>query len=119
MILYNGKLKERAQDLRKAENLCETILWKKINKRQLLGKIFIRQKIIGQFIADFYCHEMKLVIEIDGNSHDDKIEYDNERDEFMKSLGLQVLRISVHDVLNNLESVLRLIESKLSTESGA
>ena len=73
------------------------------------GVRFTKQKVIGDYIADFYCHE----IEIDGSSHDNKYEYDKERDEYMKSLGIHVLRITDKDVYQDMENVLIWIKHNL------
>ena len=88
---YNQKLKERAKELRKAGNLSEVILWNMIKNKQLLGLDFDRQKIIGNYIVDFYCPNLGLVIEIDGESHDFKGEHDVQREFFLRSLGLEVM----------------------------
>lgn len=85
----------------------ENLLWWKIRNKQLKGCQFYRQKIIGNYIVDFYCPKAKIVIELDGGQH-----YTNEgelkdlqRDEYMKTLGLKVLRFSDTDILNNLSGV--------------
>lgn len=103
---YNPKLKQRAKELRKAGNLSEVILWSKLKRKQFLGLDFDRQKIIGNYIVDFYCPSLSLVIEIDGSSHDNKEEYDRIRDEYLKGLGLSVIHILDRDIKNNLESVI-------------
>ena len=114
MILYNRKYKERARLLRKADNLAEILLWKKLQKRQFLGLRFARQKPIANFVADFYCHEAKTVIEIDGSSHDNKKEHDHERDEYMKALGLRVIRILDTDVLLDIDRVMESLRREIS-----
>jgi very-short-patch-repair endonuclease len=58
-------------------------LWQQLKHKQLLGLDFDRQKIIGNYIADFYCAEKQVVIEVDGSSHDHKAEYDAQRDAFL------------------------------------
>ena len=105
MYSYNKQLKNIAKANRKAGNLSEILLWQEI-KQSKLGVRFRRQTPIGNYVADFYCKEKKLVIEIDGWSHDNKIEYDKERDEYMKSLGIHVLRISDKDVKQDISNVL-------------
>ncbi len=67
------------------------------------------KKIIGNYIVDFYCCNCQVVIEIDGSSHDDKEEYDRERDDFLESLGLTVIHIRVEDILKNLDVTMRLL----------
>ena len=75
------------------------------------GYDFDRQKIIGNFIVDFYCIDCHVVIEVDGSSHDDKIEYDNERNVFLEGLGLNVIHISAKDVLSNLTGVMDMLNN--------
>ena len=104
---YNPKLRERARELRKARNLPEVLLWKELKKCKSYD--FTRQKIIGNFIVDFYCANLNLVIEVDGGSHKEKAEYDAERDAFLKGLGLTVLHINAEDVLYNMSGVLNML----------
>ena len=105
MFFYNKNLINLARANRKAGNLAEALLWHELKKNKL-GVSFIRQQTIGNYIADFYCREKKLVIEIDGSSHDDKYKYDKARDEYMKKLGMRVLRISDKDVKHDMPNVL-------------
>ncbi len=106
---YNPKLKERAKALRKAGNLAEVLLWNQIKGNQLLGLDFDRQKIIGHYIVDFYCAQQRVVIEVDGSSHDDKQEYDAERDAYLSGLGLMVIHISDSDVKHHLASIMSML----------
>ena len=106
----NINLRKFSRELRKAGNLSEVLLWKRLNKKQLLGLDFNRQKIIGNYIVDFFCLEKMLAIEIDGDSHDDKIEYDAERDKYLESLGIKTLRIYDLEVKVNLDGVVWHIE---------
>ena len=93
----------RAAALRKAGNLAEALFWNEVKNGKFLGLDFDRQKQIGNYFADFYCAELDLVIEIDGCSHDDKQEYDKRRDEYMKGLGLRVVRITDEGVRQRIE----------------
>ncbi|MDO9574057.1 MAG: DUF559 domain-containing protein [Candidatus Contubernalis sp.] len=111
MLPYNPKLKEKARELRKAGNLSEVLLWDKLKKGQMLGFDFTRQQIIGDYIVDYHCPKLNLVIEIDGESHDFKGEYDEKRDEFLKSLGLEVLHFKDMDVKKSLDNIVEQIES--------
>lgn len=106
---FNPKLKDRAKALRKAGNLAEVLLWNQIKGNQLLGLDFDRQKIIGHYIVDFYCAQQQVVIEVDGSSHDDKQEYDAERDAFLRGLGLFVIHILDTDVKHNLVNVITML----------
>jgi very-short-patch-repair endonuclease len=79
---YNPLLKERARELRKAGNLSEVLLWQQLRNKQFNGLDFDRQKIIGNYIVDFFTSNKNVVIEVDGDSHDFKVEYDTKRDEY-------------------------------------
>lgn len=103
---YNKNLKERARELRQAGNLSEVLFWNQVKNKQFKGYDFDRQKIIGNYIVDFYCTNCNVVIEIDGSSHDDRVEYDAERDAFLESIGLTVIHIPVEDILKNLEATM-------------
>ena len=99
---YNPALKERARKLRKARNLPEVLFWNQVKNKQFKGYDFDRQKIIGNYIVDFYCTNCHVVIEIDGSSHDNKQEYDAARDAYLESLGLTVIHIPVVDVMKRM-----------------
>jgi very-short-patch-repair endonuclease len=113
--LYNRKLKKISQELRKSMTDAERLLWSKLRMKQLKGLMFSRQKPLGGYIADFYCHRAKLIIEVNGGQHfkDDNREYDRTRDEYLKSMGLTVLRFTNNDILDNIEGVVDIIEQKL------
>ncbi|MBO0350401.1 endonuclease domain-containing protein [Phormidium pseudopriestleyi FRX01] len=108
---YNPALKDRAKALRRAGNLAEVLLWNQIKRKQFLGLDFDRQKIIGNYIVDFYCAEKALVLEVDGSSHDDKAEYDAERDAFLMGLGLTVVHLRDGDVKKNIAGVMDFLRS--------
>jgi len=91
----------RARELRKQMTHAEKQLWKRIRKRQLDGLYFRRQQILGGFIVDFYCDEIGLVIEVDGNVHAQQVEYDKERDEILKGLDLAVVRVTNDEVIRD------------------
>jgi very-short-patch-repair endonuclease len=106
---YNPNLKEKARKLRKAGNLPEVLFWNRVKNKQFKGFDFDRQKIVGNYIVDFFCTNCNVVIEIDGSSHDDKADYDVERDAFLQSLGLTVIHIPVKDVMSNLDGVMQML----------
>ncbi len=108
-LKYNPKLKERAKELRKNSTLSEVLLWREINRKKL-GVDFHRQKPIGNYIVDFYCPKLKLVIEIDGMSHSGKMAYDQKRDNYLKQIGLSVIHFSDDDIKQNLNSVLEYLK---------
>ncbi|MCX5900439.1 MAG: endonuclease domain-containing protein [Proteobacteria bacterium] len=107
MLHYNKKLKPFSQKLRSTMTDAEILLWARIKGKQLKGMQFYRQKIIGRYIADFYCAAAKLVIEVDGSQHytDDGRKRDEIRDAYMQNLGLKVVRFSDTDVLTNIDGV--------------
>ena len=109
-IHYNLKLKKLARELRNNSTLAEVLLWNQIKARKLKGYRFMRQKPIGNYIVDFFCSKLKLVIEIDGQSHDGKIENDQIRQKKLEALGLSFLRFYDRDVKKNMSSVLQVIE---------
>ena len=106
---YNPALKQRAKELRKAGNLSEALVWNAVKNKQLNGLDFDRQRVIGNYIVDFYCHEYALVLEIDGSSHDDKQEYDLAREQYLEALGLKILHVRDVDVKQNLSGVAELV----------
>ncbi len=103
---FNPRLKERAKALRKAGNLSEVLLWNQLRKGQFKGLDFDRQKIIGNYIVDFFCAEKNTVVEVDGSSHDDKADYDAQRDAFLAGLGLHVVHILDKDVKQDMAAVM-------------
>jgi very-short-patch-repair endonuclease len=106
---YNPNLKKTARKLRKAGNLAEVLLWEQIKNKKFKGLDFDRQKIVGNYIVDFFCSACNVVIEIDGWSHDYKQEYDIEREAFLRGLGLDVIHIADNDVRKQMPSVLDML----------
>ena len=76
-----------------------------------MGFDFDRQKVIGNYIVDFYCAKLKLVLEIDGTSHDNKYVYDSVRHNYLESLGLTVIHIADKDVKTKMDKVINMIET--------
>ncbi|MBK3518573.1 endonuclease domain-containing protein [Carboxylicivirga marina] len=105
----SAKIRQRAKDLRKEFTGAEKILWNKLRNRQLNGLKFRRQHPIDIFIADFYCHEKKLVIEVDGKIHDFQKEYDRGRTAELNNLGVKVLRFTNEEVQKNIQKVCKTI----------
>lgn len=110
IIPYNPKLKEKAKELRKNMTLSEIALWNELKRKQVKGYDFDRQRPIGNFIVDFYCKDLMLAIEIDGESHIGKEEYDTLRDGRLKELSVHVLRFDDLEVRQNLDKVIKVIE---------
>ncbi len=104
IIPYNPKLKEYARELRKNSTLSEVLLWKNI-KNKALGVQFHRQVPMLEYIVDFYCHELMLAIEIDGDSHLYKYKYDGKRQGELEKEGVVFLRFTDLDIKQNVFSV--------------
>ena len=105
----------RARSLRKRMTKVERIIWQELRGKKLKGYYFRRQHPIGWYVADFYCAELNLVIEIDGPVHDKEQQklYDLKRDQFMIEQGLTVVRIKAGEVYENLDKVMARIELRL------
>ncbi|WP_315058531.1 endonuclease domain-containing protein [Chryseobacterium indoltheticum] len=86
------------------------MFWKKVRAKIFYNIDFDRQRIIGNYIVDFYVKNLGLVIEIDGWSHDTKLIYDEVRQKYLESLGLKIFRITDFDVKNNLSVVMKDLE---------
>jgi very-short-patch-repair endonuclease len=114
IIPYNPRLKILAKELRKQRILSEVILWKVIKGKSLKVE-FHRQVPMLEFIVDFYCHELKLVIEIDGSSHqyEESFKDDMMRQQLIENYGVTFIRFLDSDVKNNLENVLKEICVKI------
>ena len=102
---FNFHLKSYAKVLRKAGILSEVLFWQQVHKRIFWNIDFDRQRIIGNYIVDFYIKSLSLVIEIDGSSHNGKEEYDYIRQMFLESLGLKVYRIDDSRIKKELNMV--------------
>jgi len=114
ILPYNPSLKERARYLRKNSTLAEVLLWKHLKGKQVHNLDFDRQKPIGDAIVDFFCRELMLAIEIDGESHDYKGSLDVARQRRLEALGVRFLRFQDADVKSNLTGVLQAIENWIS-----
>jgi very-short-patch-repair endonuclease len=116
---YNPALTKLVKDKRKAGILSEVLFWQQVHKGCFHNIDFDRQRIIGNYIVDFYVKTLGLVVEIDGDSHENKVEYDAQRQQYLESLGLRVYRIADGDVKKNLELVLQKLEAYIVREYGA
>ena len=101
--------RERATALRRQATAPERILWSALRSRSLDGLKFRRQHPIEPYIVDFYCAEVQLIVELDGESHNGREDYDRQRSEYLGRLGFRVIRVSNDDVLHNLEGVVAYI----------
>ncbi len=114
---YNKHLKELARKLRNNPTRAESKIWYELlADKQFADLRFLRQRIIGNYIVDFFCKELRLIIEVDGKSHDfdDVLEDDVVREEKLKSLGYRMIRFSDWEVLNNLGSVAEILSARIS-----
>ncbi len=110
IVPYSPRLKQTARNLRKNMTLGEVILWQHIRRRQIKGYQFLRQKPIGKYVVDFFCKELMLAIEVDGESHEGRQREDEERQEKLKKLGVRFLRFQDSHVKQDLANVLKRIE---------
>ncbi len=101
----NPKKLQRARELRSEMTPAEKVLWQELRGNKL-GFHFRRQQVIAGFIGDFYCHSAALIIELDGDIHRERHEYDDDRDKAFKNMGLHIVHFSNNDVLLNLQNVL-------------
>ncbi|MDY6450401.1 endonuclease domain-containing protein [Acinetobacter faecalis] len=108
---YNKNLKQASRDLRNNMTDAEKLLWSRLRNKQILGLQFYRQKPILNFIVDFYCPAVNLVIECDGSQHftEDGLEADRVRDEALAQLGLKVLRFDNGQVMGQIDDVVEVV----------
>ena len=111
---YNKKHKHLARELRKYGTHGEAVLWSNVLRaRQFYGLQFNRQFPIDRYIVDFICRKIKLIIEVDGSSHQYKVSEDQVRDRRLSELGFRVLRVNESEILHDLNNVIRTIEACL------
>ncbi len=104
-IAYKTRLTPYAQENRRAPTPAEKKLWYDLLRDRPLGYKFIRQKPLLHYIADFYCSKLLLVVEVDGGYHSERKEYDEQRSNDLKELGIKVIRYNNNEVLENIEGV--------------
>src|SRR5579883_2185948 len=102
-----GTQRARAKQLRRAMTRAETLLWQHLKAHRLARLSFRRQTPIGNYIVDFVAHSHKLIVEVDGESHDfeERLRHDERRDQWFASRGYRVLRFTNDDLMRNLEGV--------------
>ena len=101
----------RSRELRKDQTEAERYLWKFLRNRHLTGRKFRRQYIFQGFILDFYCAEDKVAIELDGPIHDKRKDYDSARQKIIEDNGLRIIRFKNKMILNDINNVLKQIQS--------
>ncbi len=118
IIPYNPKLKKKARKLRNNSTKSEIILWQHLKRGQMHGFDFHRQRPVDQYIVDFICSELWLVIELDGYTHhlDEQSEKDIIREEKLRALGLRVIRFWDEEVFENVDCVLSQIDYVVSEQ---
>ena len=117
------KIIELARKFRKKSTKAENIFWQAVRNRKIMGKKFNRQyplefiylNMKRHFIADFYCHSSKLIVEIDGGIHEKQKEYDRHRTEIINQLGIKIIRFNNEKVENELDAVLEELKEQLTT----
>ena len=121
-IHYNKNSQtELRRFLRKHLSKAEAVLLQDLSRKQMIGYKFRRQYGVDRYVIDFYCPELKLAIEVDGDTHfqDEAVEYDRLRQEYIEAFGIQFMRVTNNDVLHNLNGVLRSIEDKIHEIEGS
>jgi len=105
-----------AKRLRGRMTQAEILLWDQLKNNQFKGYKFRRQHPIHQFVVDFYCHELKLIIEIDGKYHDSEEQKskDNNRTELLQFQGLREIRFTNEEIINTLDFVLKKLEEQIN-----
>ena len=110
---------QRSRALRKRQTVAERHLWSLLRRRQCEGWRFRRQRVIGdRYIADFYCPEARLVIEVDGRIHAKRKEYDEAHTKWIEGQDIRVVRFSNREVLNEPGEVLKVIREMIEGEQG-
>ncbi|HEX2396443.1 MAG TPA: DUF559 domain-containing protein [Bacteroidales bacterium] len=102
-----------ARSFRKEATEAEDILWNEIRNKRIKGFKFRSQHPLSNYIADFYCHEARLVIEVDGEIHEHSKEYDECRSYMLSELGIKVIRFKNDEIVNDLNSVISRIYLEL------
>jgi very-short-patch-repair endonuclease len=104
----NKDVLERAKSLRRVLTPSEEVLWERLRDRQVDGLKFRRQVPIGPYVADFFCHELRLVLELDGSIHDEEsqVAHDENRDANLQALGYRILRFPNRIVREDIASIL-------------
>ena len=107
-------MKQLARNLRRNQTEAEKRLWRSLRDRQICGFKFRRQHIIEPYIVDFVCIEKKLIVEIDGGQHAERVDADNERTSYLENKGYKVIRFWNNDVLGSTDAVLDAILDRLN-----
>jgi very-short-patch-repair endonuclease len=117
IIPYNPKLKEYARKLRKDSTFTEILMWNNLKRKQVREYDFDRQRPIDNYIVDFYCKDLQLAIEVDGESHYGNEARDEKKDKRLNELGVTVLRFDDMEMRYQLEKVIKNIEEWIDKNS--
>ena len=112
----SANVKRAARQMRKEPTRSEGILWSALHNRRLASRKFRRQHPVGRFILDFYCHEERLAVEVDGPVHETQRQADGERQQILESMGIRFLRLPAALVEDDLPAALAAIEEALSPD---
>ena len=120
-LINTSPLKSRRKELRNNPTTAEAILWRHLQRRQILGKKFRRQYSIGRYIVDFFCFECDIAVELDGAPHyaELKTDYESERAAFIEGQGIEILRFENRIIYQNLEAVLETIKEAIIRHSAS
>ncbi len=115
-VFNRAETKDKRRALRKNQTDAEKKLWHQLRNKQCLGYKFFRQYSISNYIVDFYCPQLKLVIELDGSQHytEQGKTYDKAREKYMLSLGIKTLRFSNLDILKDTSGVMCCVAQEIS-----
>ncbi len=109
-----GTIISNARNLRKNLTEVEKVLWYWLRKKNISGARFRKQAPIGNYIADFACHNPKLIIELDGGGHALQQNYDKKRDDWLRKEGFYILRFWNNEITENIENVLEIIYNQIN-----
>ena len=112
------EVEQAARSMRGEPTRAEEVLWSALQKKQVAGLKFRRQHPVGRFVLDFYCPSHKLVVEVDGEVHDQQQERDAERTRVLQAYGYRVLRFRNEQVINDLPAVVRKIAAATAKLAG-
>ncbi|MBT3581767.1 DUF559 domain-containing protein [bacterium] len=107
--------KEFARELRKEQTLTEQLVWKALRDRKYQYYKFRRQHIIKGYVVDFYCHKLRLAIEIDGKIHENQEDYDEMRQAEIEFQGIKFIRIDTRDIYKNINILLTKIDTVIQS----
>lgn len=106
---YTTIIRQRARELRKPQTPAEQKLWRHLRQKQVGGYYFRRQHPIDRFIVDFYCAQVNLIIEVDGESHLDQVDYDTARTQWLEERNYHLIRFTNNDVFQKIDAILEKI----------